>query len=61
MEEVRNKYARTMLAEAKYSLVSKGYPIEEKEEEIKALNYDTFKIALKQKIENLKIKNQDLL
>ena len=61
MEDVRNKYAKTMLVEAKYSLIAKGFPIKEDEKEIKDLNFDTFKIALKEKIENLKIKNKELL
>jgi hypothetical protein len=61
MEEIKNKYARTMLVEAKYSLISKGFPIKEDKKEVELLNFDTFKIALKEKIENLKIKNRELL
>ena len=61
MEKIKNKYARTMLIEAKYSLISKGYPIDEKKKEMELLNYDAFKIALKEEIKNLKIKNQEIV
>jgi len=61
MEKIKNKYAKTMLIEAKYSLISKGYPINEKEIDLKSLDYDAFKIALKEKIENLKVKNKEII
>jgi len=56
---VNNKFAKTMIVEAKYSLVSKQYPIDLSKEEIERLNYDTFKIALKVDVENLKLDDEE--
>jgi len=56
---VNNKFAKTMIVEAKYSLVSKQYPIDLPKEEIERLNYDTFKIALKVDVKNLKLDNEE--
>lgn len=50
-----------MTLEAKYSLVSKQYPIDLSKEEIKKLNYDTFKIAKIVKIKRIKVKNEEEL
>jgi len=58
---VENKYAKTMTIEAKYSLVSKQYPINLSKEEIKKLNYDTFKIAKLIEIKRIKVKNKEEL
>ena len=61
MEKIKNKYAKTMLIEAKYSLISKGYPIDEEKIDLESLNYDAFKVALKEKIKNLRIKNKEII
>ncbi len=57
---INNIYAQTMLVEAKYSLIARGYPINDKEK-TKKYNYDIFKIALEEEIPNLKIDNEVFL
>jgi hypothetical protein len=58
MEKLNNKFAKTMVIEAKYSMVAKQFPIDLDKEELKKLNFDTFKVAKKIKIENLKVANE---
>jgi len=59
--ELKNRFAKTMLIEAKYSLVSNRFPINLSEKEIKELNFDAYKISKKIEIKNLDIKNKEKL
>ncbi|HIQ50689.1 MAG TPA: hypothetical protein EYH54_01810 [Nautiliaceae bacterium] len=59
--ELKNRFAKTMLTEAKYSLVSNRYPIDLSREIIENLNFDAFKISKKINIKNLDIKDKEKL
>jgi hypothetical protein len=58
---LKNKFARTMIVEAKYSLVANRYPIKLSQEELKKLNFDAYKISKLINIKNLEIKNKEEL
>lgn len=60
-KKIKNRFAETMLMEAKCSLISKGFPISISEEELKKMKYKVFEIASKEEIENLFIVNMENL
>ena len=59
--QIKNKYAKTMIVEAKYSLVANRFPINLSKETIEKLNFDAFKISKKIEIKNLDIKDKEKL
>jgi hypothetical protein len=58
---VNNKFANTMIIEAKYSMVTKQYPIEINKEELEKIRFDAFKVAKKITIKQLKVKDKEKL